>query len=105
VPRDELPRAVAMTSLAYQSAAIIGPAVGGFLLIHSSTAAYGGAAAAYACATLLMWLIRTDTRPQRQPGSRVQQIKDGLAYVWTNKIVLGAISLDLFAVLLGGATA
>ena len=105
VPRDELPRAVAMTSLAYQSAAIIGPAIGGFLLIHSSTAAYGGAAAAYAGATFLMWLIRTHTRPERQPGSRIAQIKEGLAYVWTNKIVLGAISLDLFAVLLGGATA
>jgi MFS family permease len=105
VPRDELPRAVAMTSLAYQSAAIIGPAIGGFLLIHSSTAAYGGAAVAYAGATFLMGLIRTHTRPERQPGSRVAQIKEGLAYVWTNKIVLGAISLDLFAVLLGGTTA
>ena len=105
VPRAELPRAVAMTSLAYQSAAIIGPAVGGFLLIHSSAAAYGGAAAAYAGAALLMWLVRANTRPERQPGSRVAQIKEGLAYVWTNKIVLGAISLDLFAVLLGGATA
>src|SRR5271163_2842290 len=50
-------------------------------------------------------LIRANTRPELQSGSHIEQIREGLAYVWTNKIVLGAISLDLFAVLLGGVTA
>ena len=50
-------------------------------------------------------LIRADTRPIFEAGrSRVAQIREGLSYVWRNKLVLGAISLDLFAVLLGGAT-
>ena len=49
-------------------------------------------------------MIRDNTTPQRHPGSRWEMVKEGLAYVWREKIVLGAISLDLFAVLLGGAT-
>jgi hypothetical protein len=49
--------------------------------------------------------IRVDTRPPVEPGrSRTAQIREGLVYVWRNKLVFGAISLDLFAVLLGGAT-
>src|SRR5580698_6490928 len=50
-------------------------------------------------------MIRTHSTPQAQPGSRWNLVKEGLAYVWTNKVVFGAISLDLCAVLLGGATA
>ncbi len=50
-------------------------------------------------------LIRQNTRPVVQTGSRLELVKEGLAYVWTNKIVFGAISLDLAAVILGGATA
>ena len=49
--------------------------------------------------------IRASTQPQRQGGGRVAMVREGLDYVWANKIVLGAISLDLVAVLLGGATA
>jgi hypothetical protein len=50
-------------------------------------------------------MIRTATTPERQPGSRANLIREGLQYVWRTKIVFGAISLDLAAVLLGGATA
>ena len=53
----------------------------------------------------LLLPIRANTRPISQPGGRIEQIREGLTYVWTNKIIFGAISLDLFAVLLGGATA
>jgi hypothetical protein len=49
--------------------------------------------------------MRAKTRPARQDGQSLEQIREGLAYVWTNKIVLGAIFLDLLVVLLGGATA
>jgi hypothetical protein len=59
----------------------------------------------YVCAAALLLLIRTPTRPERQPGSRANLIREGLAYVWRTKVVFGAISLDLAAVLLGGATA
>jgi MFS family permease len=105
VPRLLLPRAIAWNSLAFQTASIAGPAVGGLLLARSTTLAYATALCLYATAALLVFLIRRDTRPQVQPGSRLALVKEGLAYVWNQKIVLGAISLDLFAVLLGGATA
>jgi MFS family permease len=105
VPLDELPRAIAWNSLAFQAAAIIGPFLGGVLVGVSATTAYASAAVLFAGAFALMGLIRAETRPERQPGTQLALIREGLAYVWTNRIVLGAISLDLFAVLLGGATA
>jgi hypothetical protein len=70
----------------------------------STGAAYGLAAVLYVMAIISLALIRAHTTPERQEGSRWAMMKDGLAYVWRQKIVFGAISLDLFAVLLGGAT-
>jgi hypothetical protein len=61
--------------------------------------------ALYLIAVIALLLIRKNTKPEVQPGSRWQLMKEGLAYTWRNKVVFGAISLDLFAVLLGGATA
>jgi hypothetical protein len=59
----------------------------------------------YTIAATCAQLIRANTTPVIEPGrSRVAQVREGLEYVWGNKLVLGAISLDLFAVLLGGAT-
>ncbi|WP_333585383.1 MFS transporter [Phenylobacterium sp.] len=105
VPRILLPRAIAWNSLAWQTASIAGPAIGGLLLAVSTTLAYGTALCLYALAALAVFLIRRNTKPAIQPGSRWTLIKEGLVYVWRQKIVFGAISLDLFAVLLGGATA
>ncbi len=105
VPRALLPRAIAWNSLAWQSASIIGPAIGGLLLIHSPALAFGTALGMYLTAAMMALAIRKNTKPETQPGSRVELIKEGLAYVWNNKIVFGSISLDLFAVILGGATA
>lgn len=105
VPRELLPRAIAWNSLAWQSSAIVGPAVGGLLVAASPVLAYAVALALYVSAALCIFLIRADTRPVVQPGSRWTLMKEGLRYVWTNKIVFGAISLDLAAVLLAGATA
>ena len=105
VPKSLLPRAIAWNSLAWQGASILGPAIGGVLVSKSVGLSYCVTVGLYAVAALCVLMIRTDTRPQVQPGSRWALMKEGLAYVWTNKIVFGAISLDLFAVLLGGATA
>lgn len=105
VPRPLLPRAIAWSSLSWQSGSIIGPALGGLLLIHSPTLAFGASFALYLVAALLALMIRTNTRPEAQEGSRLELIREGLSYVWNNKIVFGSISLDLFAVILGGATA
>lgn len=105
VPRPLLPRAIAWNSLSWQSGSIMGPALGGLLLIHSPALAFGTSLVLYLVASLLALSIRKNTKPETQPGSRVELIKEGLAYVWNNKIVFGSISLDLFAVILGGATA
>jgi MFS family permease len=105
VPRELLPRAIAWNSLAGQFASIIGPALAGVLLAVSPAAAFQGAFFLYLGALVSIACVRGVTRPQAQPGSRWALVKEGLAYVWTNKIVVGAISLDLCAVLLGGATA
>lgn len=105
VPRKLLPRAIAWNSLAWQTAAIAGPAAGGLLLMHAPETAYFTTFGLYGLAAVFVFSIRGNAKPDVNPGSRWQLMKEGLAYVWRQKIVFGAISLDLFAVLLGGATA
>lgn len=105
VPREVLPRAIAANSVAFQFGSIAGPALGGLLVARSTGLSYAAAGGLYALAALLLLLIRTRTTPRRQPGSRANLIREGLQYVWRTRIVFGAISLDLAAVLLGGATA
>jgi MFS family permease len=105
VPRALLPRAIAWNSLAWQTASIIGPAAGGLLVATSPAYAYFTTFGLYLVAALTTFLIRKNAQPTVNPGSRWTLMKEGLAYVWNQKIVFGAISLDLFAVLLGGATA
>lgn len=105
VPRAVLPRAISWSSLGDQGCSVVGPWLGGVLCAVSPALAYGSAAVLYAGAAAALLSIRANTRPTPQAGSRLAHIREGLVYVWSNKIVLGAISLDLFAVLLGGATA
>ncbi len=106
VPRTLLPRAIAWNSLAFQIGTISGPALAGFLVGQWSSAhSYAVSLVLYLVPVIGLGFVRRPTTPQAQPGSRVQQVKEGLVYIRDNKVVLGAISLDLFAVLLGGATA
>jgi MFS family permease len=105
VPRELLPRAIAWNSLAWQSASIAGPALAGFLIAASPGVAYCTTLALYTAAALCLIFIRRSTKPQTRGGSRLELVKEGLAYVWSNRVVFGAISLDLAAVILGGATA
>jgi MFS family permease len=105
VPLPLLPRAIATNSMAAQLASILGPALGGLLCAASPILGYAVSGGLYAAAACFALPIRADTRPSVEAArSRVAQIREGLAYLWGNKLVLGAISLDLFAVLLGGAT-
>ncbi len=105
VPPHLLPRAIATNSLVAQLGSILGPALGGLLCAISPALGYCVCAGLYATSALCSLLIRANARPPFEHGrSRVAQIREGLGYVWGNKLVLGAISLDLFAVLLGGAT-
>lgn len=105
IPRSLLPRAIAWSSLVWQTATIVGPAVAGLLIAGDPALAFAAAAVLHFTGAVFVSRIRANTRPEPQVGSRVQLVREGLAYVWRNKVVFGAISLDLFAVLLGGATA
>jgi MFS family permease len=106
VPRKILPRAIALSSIAWQTGAIIGPAVGGYLYAYAPFAPYAGSALLFAVALIGLLAIGPVERTRIAKGpSPWHQMVEGLRYVRRNKLVLGAISLDLFAVLLGGATA
>lgn len=105
VPKADMPQAISLKSLSWQGAVIVGPFLGGLLCAVSTALSYGVVAVLYAAGAAIILAMRANTTPERQPGSQVAQIREGLAYVWGNKVILGAISLDLFAVLLGGATA
>ncbi len=106
VPPAMLPRAIAMSTIAWQAAAISGPAFGGYLYYADRTAPYLFSTAALVVSILAMTPIRRVVPPplakDRHP---LRQMLDGLTFVRGHKFLLGAITLDLFAVLLGGATA
>lgn len=105
VPRADMPQAISLKSLTWQGAVIVGPWLGGLLVALSPATAYLATAALFAAGIAIIALMRVNSTPDRQPGSQITQIREGLTYVWYNKLIFGAISLDLFAVLLGGATA
>ena len=106
VPRTILPKAIAMSSIAWQIGAVAGPALGGYLYALAPAIPYAMAAIlfclALACMVMIHPAARSPIQGSQQPWA---QMIDGLKYVRRNRLVLGAISLDLFAVLLGGATA
>ena len=105
VPRDILPNAIALSSTAWQTGAIAGPALGGILYDVMPHLPYALSAGLFAVSALCLFLIPPLERTPLKPGSPWRQMSDGLSYVRRNRLVLGAITLDLFAVLLGGVTA
>ena len=106
VPREILPRAIALSSIAWQTGAIIGPAVGGYMYAIAPFAPYAASGALFAIAFVSLLAIGPVPRTELARGSNPwAQMVEGLRYVRHHRLVLGAISLDLFAVLLGGATA
>ncbi|HEY5722616.1 MAG TPA: MFS transporter [Allosphingosinicella sp.] len=106
VPREVLPRAIAMSSIAWQSGAIAGPAVGGYLYAWAPHMPYAVSGGLFLLSLFCMFMIGPKPRSAIEGSKNPwKQMVDGLHYVRRNRLVLGAISLDLFAVLLGGATA
>ena len=106
VPAEQLPKAIAMSSIAWQTGSVAGPALGGFLYAAHASAPYWAAAALMLVAMIALTPIRRVVPPpirgERHP---VRQMIEGVTYVRHHRFLLGAITLDLFAVLLGGATA
>ena len=104
VPREMLQRAIAVSSSGMEMAVISGPALGGLLYTTGASTVYTSCAALMLLAFTLAVAIRYDFVPARHSGSW-RDVFAGLHFVWQRKVLLGATSLDLFAVLLGGATA
>jgi MFS family permease len=105
LPREEYARASAIGSSVFQAGLIAGPAIGGLLVgFASKTFAYSIAAGLCLAAAIAMWSIKIDepTAPTNSPPV-FTSIAVGLRFVFSNQIVLGALSLDMFAVLFGGA--
>ncbi len=105
VPPESFSKAVALSSSAFHVAVIAGPVLGGALYLAGPRAVYTVVATLLSLSVVLM--LRTHSTPQasnREPASW-HSVLEGLRFVWSRPVVLGAISLDLFAVLFGGATA
>lgn len=106
VPKESLPSAIALSSIAWQAGFVAGPGLGGYLYAWRPEAAYIASAALFALSFAGLLLIGPVPRPEIERDRHpVRQMIDGLAYVRTNRLVLAAITLDLFAVFLAGATA
>ena len=107
VPEEHFPNAVAWNSSIFQAATIVGPVIGGLLYgwTGSPVLAYTCAAAEYVAASLLLSAMRVPFVERRRVAASYGMAFEGLKYIWRNRLILGAISLDLFAVLLGGAVA
>ncbi|MDQ0471252.1 MFS family permease [Labrys wisconsinensis] len=100
-----LPQALALSASAVQTATILGPATGGLLYLAGPGAAYGVVALLYGLASLLVLALRTASLPPPREPVSLATLLSGFGFIRGRPIVLGAISLDMVAVLLGGATA
>lgn len=105
VPAELLPRAVAWSASANQTATIVGPALGGLLYTLGPTTVYVAAGILFLAASTLISLIRIERIPPKHEPVSISSLLAGITYIRSRPTILGAISLDLFAVLLGGATA
>ena len=105
VPTEDLGSAIALSSSAWQVATILGPVAGGLLYGLAPEAGYGAAAFLFVAAAVFVILVPRPPQKTLSEPATWSTVVAGFRYVWHEKIVLGAISLDLFAVLLGGAVA
>ena len=105
VPEEHLPNAVAWGSSTFQAATILGPSIGGviYAIANSALPVYATSMTLSAAAMVSMLGVNPISKLGRRAPVTAKTVLAGLRYVWQKKIVLGLISLDLFAVLLGGA--
>lgn len=106
VPPERLPRSIALSASVFQAAVIAGPALGGFIYGLGPAPTYGTCLVAYCVAAAATATFGGRRNPPRTGAAGpVARVREGLSFVFSRPVVLGAISLDLFAVLLGGAVA
>ncbi|WP_417070224.1 MFS transporter [Niveibacterium terrae] len=106
VGNEALPRAVALGASAMEAATIISPALGGVLYVFGASTVYAITAASFTIAAILCSaIVPLETWRRVSSGSGFAHFLEGIRFIRSRRAVLGAISLDLFAVLLGGATA
>jgi MFS family permease len=114
VPPEHFAGSVAWTSSIFQAATILGPILGGLIyalferlvrLGSGPVAVYTCAAAAAGAAIVLTLQLPAQEKERVRPAANLSTVFEGFRYIWREKLILGAISLDLFAVLLGGAVA
>jgi MFS family permease len=107
VPEEHFPNAVAWNATTFQTATILGPSFGGILyaLFHGPSVVYAAATLTAIGALISTFRIKPELTARRREPMTFKTAFAGLRYIWREKLILGAISLDLFAVLLGGAVA
>ncbi len=105
VPPAMLPRAMAFSSGGNQAAVIVGPALGGLIFVAGASAVYAASTLLFLTGCVLISMVRYDHAPPPREPVTLGTLMAGVQFVWQRKPLLGAVSLDLFAVLLGGATA
>jgi len=105
VPRAQLPQATAWATSAGQTAQIVGPALGGLLYGVGPGFAYIVCTFTFALAAVLVWGIPLQAKPPTRAPVTLESVFSGIAFIRQQPVILGALSLDLFAVLFGGATA
>jgi MFS family permease len=105
IPRSLLPRAIAASATAQQTAIVCGPALGGFLYAFGPATVYLLCTVIFIAASILIGFVQGNHRPNERKGLSFETLFAGFAYIGKNPILLGAISLDLFAVVLAGVTA
>lgn len=105
VPPEVLPRAVALSSSAHQTATIVGPALGGLLYAIGPQVVYGASTGLFLTAAVMIALIRTPILVRKPVPITREYLFGGIEFIRAKPVLLGAIALDMFAVMLGGATA
>lgn len=105
LPPPLLARGLAFSSAGTQAAIIGGPALGGLVFVAGAQAVYALCALSFGIGCVLVFLVRYARTPRAGEAASLRSMLAGLGFVWRRKVLLGAVSLDLFAVLLGGATA
>jgi MFS family permease len=104
VPTEDVPRAMAWFTSAQKTATIVGPALGGFLYIFGPELVYGLSGAFWLLSGLLVMVVVIQRAVRPKEPVTVESLLAGFTFVWRDRVMLGAASLDMFAVLVGGVT-